>query len=143
MFGDLGGESDQLSNEQAFDIMKELEQNTPDELRRKRTSFRIAIKAGVTLQPGNASGIMKLKVKGVTGDISEGGLGALFPLPPRVGDIYRLEFDQSKLPLPLTFARCVRCILIREGAYEGGFRFFAPILLPEKLASSLGLVSGD
>ncbi|MFQ5489431.1 MAG: PilZ domain-containing protein [Phycisphaerae bacterium] len=142
MFDELAGDAEQFSKEVAFDLMQELEQNTPDELRSQRAHFRMAIKAGVTLQAGNASDMLKFKVQGVTGDVSEGGLGALFPLPPRVGDVYRLEFDQAQLPLPMTFARCVRCVLVREGAYEGGFRFFAPIFLPEKMAGSLGKGSG-
>lgn len=134
MFDDFDANAEDLTKDQAFDILQELEQNTPDELRRQRTHFRMAIKAGVTLQAGNSSQLMDFKLQGVTGDISEGGCGALFPMPARVGDIYRLEFDQTRLQLPMTFARCVRCHLVREGAYESGFRFFTPVYLPEDLA---------
>jgi c-di-GMP-binding flagellar brake protein YcgR len=133
MFEEPGDSDKPLAEDQAFDVLQELERNTPEEIRRQRSHFRIAIKAGVTLQPGNASQLLDLKVKGVTGDISEGGMGALFPIPVRVGDIYRLQVDQDKVNLPLMFARCVRCRLVREGAYEGGFQFFAPIGLPDNV----------
>ncbi len=130
MFDDVRGELDSLGEDQAFDLLQELEQNTPEEIRRQRTYFRVSIKAGVTLQSGNTSQLLDYKVKGVTGDVSQGGLGALFPMPTLVGDIYRLEFDREQLDLPLTFVRCVRCRLVREGSFECGFTFFAPISLP-------------
>ncbi|RMF72110.1 MAG: PilZ domain-containing protein [Planctomycetota bacterium] len=130
MFDDAFGEENVLNNESAFDMLQELERNTPDEIRRQRTSFRISIKAKVTLLPGNASELLKFRVQGVTGDLSEGGCRALFPMPVVVGDIYRLEFDRETIDLPLTFARCVRCLLLREDAFEAGFMFFTPVSLP-------------
>lgn len=137
MFDDLGEEKrTTLGADQAFDMLRELERNTPDEIRRQRAHFRLAIKAGITLQSGNASQLLDFKVRGVTGDISQGGLGALFPIPTGVGDVYRLELDRDRLDLPLTFARCVRCRLVREGAYESGFSFFTPISLPENAVTA-------
>ena len=124
-----------LTSEDAFGLLRDLERNTPDEIRRQRAHFRLAIKASVVLQAGNASEIMSFKVKGVTGDISEGGCSILFPIPTRVGDIYRLLFDQKALGLPLTFARCVRCRLVSEDAFEAGFAFFSPITLPESVCA--------
>lgn len=117
----------------SFELLTELERNTPEEIRRRRGSFRFAVKATVTLQSGNASQLLDFKVRGVTGDVSEGGMGALFPIPALVGDVYRLEFDRAQLDLPMTFARCMRCALVREGAYSSGFKFFANIPLPENL----------
>jgi len=122
------------NDEQAFDLLRELEQNTPDEIRRQRTHFRVTVKAKVILQPGNASDLTKLKLQGVTGDLSESGCRILFPLPVGVGDIFRLAFDRSLLNLPVTFARCMRCQMLREDAYEAGFRFFSLVSLPETLA---------
>ncbi len=135
LFGESGQPQDLLDGNEAFELLQELEQNTPEEIRARRKHFRIEIKAAVTLQPGNASDMLKLRMQGVTGDLSEGGCRALFPLPVRVGDIYRLEFDPAQLPLPLTFARCVRCLLLREGAYEAGFMFFSPVALPRVAAT--------
>ncbi len=122
--------SNPLNSDQAFDLLQELGRNTSAEIQRQRAHFRRVIKSGVVLQGGNASDLLKFKLKGVSGDISEGGCSVLFPLPPRVGDIYRLEFDRQAIDLPLTFARCVRCRLVREDAFEAGFAFFKPIVLP-------------
>lgn len=126
-------DSDALDQEQAFDMLQELEKNTPDEIRRQRAHFRITIKARVTIAPGNASEMLKFRVQCVTGDLSNGGCRILSPTPLRVGDIYRLEFDRTALDVPMTFARCQRCLLIREDAFECGFSFFAPIALPENV----------
>lgn len=120
-----------LGDDQAFLLLQEIEKNTSEELRRQRAHFRLAVKALVVLQPGNASDLLSLKLKGTTGDLSEGGLSALFPLPIRVGDVYRLQVDPKAVKLPLVFARCVRCRLVREDAFEAGFAFFSPIDLPE------------
>ena len=122
------------SRDNAFAVLEDLEGNTPDQIRRQRAHFRLAVKAPVILQPGSASQLMNLKVKGATGDISEGGCSALFPVPVQVGDVYRMQFDRNVLDLPLTFARCVRCRLVREDAFEAGFAFFTPVSLPEKVA---------
>lgn len=127
------------SDEQAFDLLKELEQNTPEEIRRQRTHFRVTVKAKVILQSGNASETTRLKLQGITGDLSEGGCRILFPLPVMVGDIYRLTFDRKVLDLPVTFARCMRCHMLRDDAFEVGFRFFNVISLPENMAADAGV----
>lgn len=134
MFEDYEDTTGKLSSDQAFDLLQDIERNKSDDIRRQRAHFRIAIKSAVILQPGNASDLLRFKVRGVTGDVSEGGCSILFPLSPRVGDIYRLQFDKAALDIPLTFARCVRCRLIREDAYEAGFAFFKDISLPEQSA---------
>ena len=126
-------ESAPLDQGRAYDLLQEMEQNTPEELRRQRASFRIAVKAKVIVQPGNASQRQEFKVQCVTGDVSEGGCRMLSPVPLMVGDIYRLEFDRKSIALPVIFARCMRCYLLREDAFEAGFAFFVPIALPEKL----------
>ena len=123
-----------VSREDAFAVLEDLERNTPEKIRRQRADFRLAVKAAVILQPGSASQVTNLKVKGAVGDISQGGCSALFPVPVQVGDVYRLQFDRNVLDLPLTFARCVRCQLIREDAFETGFAFFTPVSLPENVA---------
>ncbi len=138
MFDDPDSILGSLDNDEAFGMLQELEANTTDDLRRQRSHFRLSIKASVVLQAGNASELLRFKVKGVTGDISEGGLSAVFPIPVRVGDIYRLQFDRQTLDLPLTFARAVRCRLIREDAFETGFSFFSAISLPQNLEADAG-----
>ena len=133
MFHEIDESASKLNSDEAFNLLQELEGSTTEEIRRQRAHFRLAIKAGVILQSGNASGLLDFKVKGVTGDVSEGGCSGLFPIPPRVGDIYRLQFDRQVLDLPLTFARCVRCRLVREDAFEAGFAFFRTICLPDNV----------
>lgn len=142
IFDDLIGGSNELSDDRAFDMLQELERNTPDEIRSQRSHFRLEIKARVTLQPGNASDVLKFKMQGTTGDVSRGGCRILFPLPVHVGDIYRLEFDRQQLNVPLVFARCVRCVLLRESAYEAGFSFFTPVALPEGAPAGAAATSG-
>ncbi|NWG72702.1 MAG: PilZ domain-containing protein, partial [Parvularculaceae bacterium] len=102
---------DLFQDGEVVELLTELERNTSEEIRMRRAHFRVQIKAAVVLRPASASEQMKLKLQGVTGDLSEGGCLTLFPLPVSVGDVFRLEFDRKILNLPLTFARCVRCIL--------------------------------
>lgn len=135
MFDDLNEPAGRAPSDDAFNVLKDLERNTPEEIRRQRAHFRLSIKAAVILQPGNQTDMLTFKVKGVSGDISAGGCSILFPVPARVGDIYRLQFDRKTLDLPLTFARCVRCRLVREDAFEAGFAFFSPISLPENVTA--------
>lgn len=125
--------TDLLDQDAAAAALHEMERNTPDQIRRQRTHFRLIVKAKVVIQPGNASDALKFRIQGVTGDISEGGCRILTPLPPRVGDIYRLQFDEAVLPLPHIYARCVRCSVLRDDAFEAGFAFFKPIAMPGKL----------
>lgn len=131
MFDEPTGDGS-LNQDQAFELLQELGRSTSTEIQRQRAHFRRVIKAGVVLQGGNASDLLKFRLKGVSGDISEGGCSVLLPLPPRVGDIYRLEFEREIIDLPLIFARCVRCRLVREDAFEAGFAFFKPIVLPTR-----------
>ncbi len=122
-----------------LEYLKELEQQS-SELVRQRVHARKDAKVKVVLQPGNSSELLTLKIQGVTGDISEGGCRAMFPLPLKVGDIYRLKFDHSQVEIPLVFARCVRCRLVRETAFETGFSFFQPITLPDNLSEGEDLL---
>lgn len=119
--------------EAAFDLLSDLERQTPDEIRKQRSSERIEIKAPVVIHPGNASDTgHKEPVSGVTGDVSAGGSRVMSPVPLHVGDVYRLAFERNVLDLPTTFARCMRCRLIREDAFEVGFLFFTRIELPDQ-----------
>ncbi len=137
IFDGLAGTDRSMDADNAFDLLQELERNTTDEIRLQRQHFRLEVKARVVIQPGNASDLLKFKMQGTTGDLSAGGCRALFPMPVHVGDIYRMEFDKETIGLPLTFARCVRCLLLREDAYEAGFAFFTPISVPEKLQDAV------
>jgi hypothetical protein len=114
-------------SDEAFDLMKDLESQTSDEVRRQRSNQRLTLKAAVIIQPGNATDAFKLKAQGVLGDISTGGCRVMSPIPLHVGDIYRLRFESDELDLPLTFARCLRCRLVHDDAFETGLTFFQPV----------------
>ena len=135
---DDGSEPLEINEEESKTLLRDLEKNTPEEIRRQRRHFRVELKETLFLQSGNASQLLEGKLRGVTGDISEGGLSGLFPLPVGVGDVFRLSFDRQRLDLPTLFARCVRCRLIRENAFECGFAFFSPIQMPASLMQRAG-----
>ena len=113
----------------------DIERRSADEIHRMRAHERLALKARVALAPGNASD-PSAPMNGVTADVSRGGCRAIFPGPVRVGDVYRLRFDREKLALPLVFARCLRCRMLREDAFEAGFSFFTPVDFDERPPSS-------
>jgi hypothetical protein len=118
----------------SFAMLNELEANKPEAIRKLRADERISVKTKVIIQPGNAGDLQRMRLQGVTGDISRSGCLVLVPTPLLVGDIYRLTFDREVLDLPMLFARCLRCRLIREHAFESGFSFFAPVELPQGIA---------
>ena len=129
MFNQLDQSSGQNELNPLSDSLAELERNTASEIRRQRSHERHEIKAKVVVRSGNTSELAKLAIQGMTGDISQQGCRILLPRPLHVGDIYRLAFDDSIFNLPLVFARCIRCRLIREDAYEVGCNFFSPLEL--------------
>ena len=124
-----------LSDNDALDSLAELELNQSDAIKRARLSTRIRVKSKVIAQSGNSGDRMKFKIQGATGDISSNGCQILFPIPLRVGDIYWLTFDKNELNLDSVFARCLRCRLIREDAYEAGFKFFESVELADAVKS--------
>jgi c-di-GMP-binding flagellar brake protein YcgR len=116
-----------LTAKEALDAMAEIERSTPQQIKTMRSSARIALRAKVTAQPANSSQRNSFQTHGVLGDISRGGCLILFSDPLAVGDVYRLSFDRSVLDLESQFARCLRCRLVRENAFEAGFSFFQPM----------------
>jgi hypothetical protein len=121
---DLSVQSDTFQQEEALASLADLEQNTSEAIIKSRGNTRLRVKSKVIAQPGNSGDRRKIKMQGITGDISSGGCQILFPVPLRVGDIYWLTYDKADLKLDSMFARCLRCRLIREDAYEAGFKFF-------------------
>jgi hypothetical protein len=110
-------------------LLEEIERQGAGKVSLERLHERVAVRAKVILRPGNASQARELKVQGVTGDMSQGGCRALFPVPIQVGDIFRLELDIEWLESPIIFARCLRCRMVREDVFETGFEFFNAIPL--------------
>lgn len=122
-----------VDEDSSFDTLQEIEMNASPESRRQRQHRRIPLKAKVILQPGNSSEFLSFKVQGITGDISNTGCRAMFPVPIQVGDIYRMRFENQQLDIPVSFVRCLRCRLTKEDAFEAGFAFFRPINLPQTI----------
>ncbi len=112
-------------------LIADLQRQSMDQIQKLRAHERVAVKMPVVLQPGNSSQLHELKLEGLTGDISEGGCAVVFDAPVNVGDVYRLQIDSPEHDLPLVFARAVRCRMMRETAFEVGFRFFNPLRLPK------------
>lgn len=115
----------------AHDLLKELEQQTPEAIRRLRSSERHEVQSAVKVRSANASAIGEPVIEGLTGDVSPGGCRIMSSIPLRVGDVYKLEIERGELDLPILFARCLRCRLVREDAFESGFAFFNAIKLDE------------
>ena len=134
MFDDLEDNSKQQAK--GFELLQELEKNKSEAIRKMRSHERVSIKSKVIIQSGNTSQLMDFKIQGITGDISPGGSQMLMPLPLNIGDIYRIKFDENMLNLPMTFARCIRCKLIREDAYEVGFIFFSQLNIEDAIVDS-------
>ncbi len=130
--------SDLLSGD--LDFVKELERQSNTEIKKLRAHERYDREVTVVVQHANSSEMLKFKMKGKTRDISSGGCGAVFPIPITVGDFFRIALESTDLDIPLTFARCMRCRLIREDAYEVGFQFLGDVDLPN-LASESDLLA--
>lgn len=118
------------------DLLSELQQSTPEAVKGARAHTRLSIRTKVIVQPANMSQRLSMKVQGVSGDISGGGCQLLLPLPLNVADIYWLTFDRQTLDVPPVYARCMRCRVIREDAFEAGFAFFKPIDLSDATPST-------
>lgn len=129
MLNDLTGSA--FTPQAAQDLLKELEANTPEQIRQQRSDQRVVVNTSVEIQPGNTSDRARFKYRGALGDISSGGCRILVPMPLLAGDVYRLHFVRSELNLPETFCRCTRCVMVRDDAFEVGMRFFAPIIVPQ------------
>ena len=72
----------------AHDLLKELEQQTPEAIRRMRSSERHEVQSAVKVRPANASDFGQATVEGLTGDVSPGGCRVMTSVPLRVGDVY-------------------------------------------------------
>ena len=115
------------------ELLQNLARQTAGAIEQGRRSVRLERKLKVIVRPGNASQLLAFKLQGLTADLSSGGCRLVLPLPLGVGDIYRLEFDAREHQLPQLFARCVRCRVLRDDAFESGMQFFTPLELPATL----------
>jgi hypothetical protein len=126
----------------APEVVQNLEQQQIQEVLTSRTHERLETALKVCVRPANTSESSRLELHGVTADLSRGGCRLILPLPTTVGDVFRLEFESSVARIALVFARCLRCRLVREDAFEAGFSFFAPIDLPGEAAGGADELPG-
>jgi hypothetical protein len=127
---------DQLRQDLDPELLQSLERQKGEEVSKARMHARVEAKLKVIVRPGNSSEVMLFKLQGITADLSRGGCRLILPLPVSVGDVFRIEFESADHRIPLAFARCLRCRLVREDAFEAGFSFFTPIDLPASLSSA-------
>lgn len=116
-----------LTMQDVLQSLEELEKNVPTAVVQQRAHARLDLKVRLTIRPGNSSRRRSEEIDGVTADVSAGGCLAVFPDPVLVGDVYWLGFDQEQARIPSLLARCLRCRLVNETAFEAGFSFFQPI----------------
>ena len=95
----------------------------------KRTANqRVVQNLQVVIRPGNASQRKLEIIEGYCKNISLTGCGAITDFAPRVGDLYEFSVPtQNNHVLHGVHARCVRCHLLDEEAFECGFSFLAPV----------------
>ena len=134
MLGNQGNDHAPGVDQDSVELVREMEQSTPDSIKKMRAHTRLEIKSRLIVQPGNHSDRLRLKLQGMTGDISPGGCQILLGVPANVGDIYLLTFAREEIDLSPTYARCMRCRLVREDAFEVGFMFFNQVDLANAVA---------
>ena len=128
--------SRQQTDEIDLELLNDLERQSVDEIRKLRAHERVDTRVRLVIQHGDSSRLGDLRIQAYTSDFSAGGCCVISTAPVGVGDIFRLSFDSSQVDVPLVFARCVRCRLLREDAFETGFAFFSPVTLSETPGAS-------
>ncbi len=127
-----GPESDARGVPSELSALMDIERHLEDLEQRKR-SERVTGIFKVRIRSGNASQRAKRpEIVAICQDISETGCRILSTTPLWVGDVYNIHFE---LNLPHAFARCVRCRLLREDAFECAFSFFSPLAMPGEQAT--------
>ena len=119
----------------AIEALRELSGNQDQAVVAARASERVDIQTGVVVRPANASERDRYAHDTVTADISDGGCMLLSPQPLMTGDLFWLEFSEKHVRIGSLFARCMRCRVVSEGAFEVGFKFMNPIDLRSALVS--------
>lgn len=122
------GEALKSSNSESLETLLELQRRDASQGPQNRAQ-RIGVECKIAIESGNSSQRDGTRREAICNDLSVSGCRLITPEPLRVGDIYRLSFEKS-LNLPSAFARCVRCRLLREDAFETGLQFFNEISIP-------------
>lgn len=129
----MDGAEGALGPELEQQLLSDLEKQSLQQIQKLRKHQRFEVRVPVVLQHGSSSARREPMV-GTSVDLSDGGCMLQFPRPVGVGDIFQLTFEDGRLDLPVVFARCRRCAMIREDLFEAGFSFFSPISLHDAVA---------
>lgn len=123
--------ADMFESSDAIESLKQLEISSQSAVLQKRGQTRLTIEIAVTIQRGDSSRRGELTVSASSSDVSNTGCRLLAPCPVLPGDIYWLSFAANPAGIGNVMARCVRCHMIREGAFEIGMSFFDEIDLSD------------
>ena len=115
----------------AIEALKQLEVSSQSAMVQKRGRTRLSVEIAVVIQRGDASRRGEMRISAATSDVSTNGCKLLAPTPVLPGDIYWLSFADNEAGIGNVMARCIRCHMIREGAFEMGMTFFDEIDLSD------------
>ncbi|MFO1065110.1 MAG: PilZ domain-containing protein [Pirellulales bacterium] len=131
MFAEL--EDDLFKISDSLEAFNELEKCTDKSILALRSSERLDIRTKLVIRAGNPSERHRAGVEAVTADISNGGCMTLSSRAVLPGDIFWLTFSEDAVRIGSLLARCMRCRMVQEDAYEIGFRFLQNISLKDLL----------
>lgn len=124
-------EEDLFKLSDSLEAFNELERCTDRAVMAQRSSERIEIRAMVMVRPANLSHRHQYTIESVTADISTGGCMLLASRAILPGDIFHLTFHDELSNVNPLLARCMRCRMIQDDAFEVGIRFLQNIPLKE------------
>jgi hypothetical protein len=113
-----------------LDLLQKIENLALEQVCKLRMHERVEARVPVRLDAANRDDSVP-SVKGVTQDLSPGGCRAIMRAAPHVGDIFRLEIELEKDAGQTLYARCLRCALLRDDAFDVAFQFLSELALPE------------
>lgn len=97
------------------------------------TNTRVAsrtfpVNVQLLIRPSNSSQRRETPLRAYCKNLSQSGCGVVTDCAPKVGDMYRFEMPSDTThPIHGAHARCVRCHLLDEEAFEVGFSFLSPV----------------
>ena len=95
----------------------------------RRHASRVDVNRPISLLPGNASDRDGTSYSGTCRDLSNQGCRLIMDRPLTVGDIYLVRLDDEQIQLDPSFARCIRCHMLREETFECGLSFLSPVTM--------------
>lgn len=131
MFAEL--EDDLFKISDSLEAFNELEKCTDRTILAQRSSERLDIHTKLVIRPGNPSERHRSATEAVTADLSNGGCMTLTSRAVLPGDLFWLVFSDDDVRIGSLLARCMRCRMVQEDAFEVGFRFLQDIPLKDLL----------